>query len=180
MTLVDHHDPAAFRSTLGHYPTGVAVVTAMTADGPVGMAVGTFTSISLSPPLVGFFPDHNSSTWSRIRTAGAFCANILGEDHQDICRLFATRGVDRFGAVDWVPGPTGSPVLTDAIAWADCELVDDHPVGDHRLAVGRVTALFLHDGEHAQRPLVFHRGRYGTANTAAAALAPTPLEGAWL
>ncbi|MGW7543661.1 flavin reductase family protein [Streptomyces sp. NPDC054770] len=180
MTLVDHHDPATFRRVLGHYPTGVAVITAMTPEGPVGMAVGTFTSISLDPPLVGFFPDRNSSTWARIRTAGAFCANILGEDHEAVCRVFASRDVDRFAAVDWVPGPTGSPVLTDAIAWADCRLADDHPVGDHDLVVGHVTGLALRPGEQAQRPLVFHRGRYGTSTTATAALSSLPLEGAWL
>ncbi|MFD0059551.1 flavin reductase family protein [Streptomyces sp. NPDC056690] len=179
MTFADPQDPAAFRRILGHYPTGVVVITAMAQDGPVGMAVGTFTSISLEPPLVGFFPDRNSSTWARISAVGAFCANILGEDHEDICRTFATRGIDRFATVDWMPGPTGSPVLTDAIAWADCRVSEDHPIGDHQLVVGQVTTLALHAGEATHRPLVFHRSRYGTTTTADVT-SSLPLEGAWL
>ncbi|MFM6931786.1 MAG: flavin reductase family protein, partial [Novosphingobium sp.] len=74
-------DPAVFRRVLGNYPTGVTVVTAMGEDGqPIGMVVGTFTSVSLDPPLVGFLPDKRSSSWPQIEKAGHFCVNVLARD----------------------------------------------------------------------------------------------------
>src|SRR3954447_2810958 len=86
-------DEAKFRQVLGHYPTGVVVVTATGPDGrPAGLAIGSFTSVSLDPPLVAFFPGKSSSSWSRIESAGTFCVNILGEDQEDICRVFASKG----------------------------------------------------------------------------------------
>jgi len=84
-------DEAKFRQVLGHYPTGVVVVTAIGDDGePAGLAIGSFSSVSLDPPLVAFFPGKSSSSWPRIESAGAFCVNILGEDQEDICRVFAS------------------------------------------------------------------------------------------
>ncbi|MGW1026458.1 flavin reductase family protein [Streptomyces sp. NPDC002577] len=151
-------DPAHFRRVLGGYPTGVAVVTAMHEGAPVGMAVGSFTSVSLSPALVGFFPDSSSTTWPRIREAGAFCVNVLGEDHQDVCRLFATRGADKFGSLGWQPGASGAPVLDDALSWIDCRLERVHEAGDHFLALGRVVDL---GAQQAGGPLIFYRGSYG-------------------
>ncbi|SEG66092.1 NADH-FMN oxidoreductase RutF, flavin reductase (DIM6/NTAB) family [Thermomonospora echinospora] len=151
-------DPDTMRKVLGHYPTGVVVVTAVHGGEPVGMAVGSFTSVSLRPALVGFFPDSSSTTWPRIREAGAFCVNVLGEDHQDVCRLFATRGADKFGALSWEPGPTGSPVLRQAISWIDCTLENVQEAGDHFLALGRVVDLSARSGGG---PLIFYRGGYG-------------------
>jgi len=90
-------DPAVFRQVLGSYPTGVCAITALGPDGqPVGMVVGTFTSVSLDPPLVGFLPDKNSSTWPLIEGAGRFCVNALGADQQATCRSLAARGPDKF------------------------------------------------------------------------------------
>ncbi|MEV6161660.1 flavin reductase family protein [Streptomyces sp. NPDC052052] len=153
-------DSAEFRRTLGHYPTGVAVVTAIEEDEPVGMAVGTFTSISLDPPLVGFFPASASRSWARIRKSGAFTVNVLGADQLDVCRAFATSGADKFAGVSWSEGPTGAPVLADAVAWVHCTLSSVHSIGDHDLAVGTVVQHEL--GSREARPLVFHRGGYGT------------------
>ncbi|MER5755326.1 flavin reductase family protein [Streptomyces sp. NPDC002088] len=155
-------DPAYFRRVLGNYPTGVAVVTAMHEDEPVGMAVGSFTSVSLNPALVGFFPDASSTTWPRIRQAGAFCVNILGEDHQGLCRLFATRGADKFGSLNWAPGASGAPVLDDAISWIDCRLERVDEAGDHFLALGRVLDL---GARPESAPLIFYRGSYGGYRT---------------
>ncbi|MGW9134903.1 flavin reductase family protein [Streptomyces sp. NPDC055681] len=153
-------DSAEFRRTLGHYPTGVAVVTAIDAGEPVGMAVGTFTSISLDPPLVGFFPASTSRSWARIRSAGAFTVNVLGADQLDLCRAFAASGADKFAGVNWAQGPTGAPVLADAVAWVHCTLSGVHSIGDHDLAVGTVVQHGL--GSQDAGPLVFHRGGYGT------------------
>jgi flavin reductase (DIM6/NTAB) family NADH-FMN oxidoreductase RutF len=151
-------DPETMRRVLGHYPTGVVVVTAVHEGEPVGMAVGSFTSVSLRPALVGFFPDSSSTTWPRIRAADAFCVNVLGEDHQDVCRLFATRGADKFGVLGWEAGQSGSPILHDAISWIDCRLEQVQEAGDHFLALGRVIDLGV---KGASGPLIFYRGDYG-------------------
>ncbi len=151
-------DPANFRHVLGHYPTGVVVVTAVYDHTPVGMAVGTFTSVSLAPTLVGFFAARESTTWPRIHEAGMFCVNVLGEEHQDICRQFATRGADKFAGLDWEPGDSGAPVLDDAAAWVDCRLDRVVETGDHYLALGQVLDLGT---KRASGPLIAYRGDYG-------------------
>src|SRR3546814_16679310 len=90
------HDPGEFRRILGHLPTGVSVITALTGENhPIGMVVGTFTSVSLAPPLVGFLPDRNSKTWPCITAAGHFCAHILASDPIELCRQIAGNGEDK-------------------------------------------------------------------------------------
>ncbi|WP_455834185.1 flavin reductase [Pseudarthrobacter siccitolerans] len=150
-----------FRDVLGNYPTGVAVVTAMGNGGePIGMAVGSFTSVSLDPPLVAFLPDRGSSTFPAIREAGSFCVNVLAGGQEDVSRRFASRGADRFEGTKWRPAQeTGSPVLEDAVAWIDCEIEDIHDAGDHQIVIGRVLDL---DVQTPTLPLVFFQGGYGT------------------
>jgi flavin reductase (DIM6/NTAB) family NADH-FMN oxidoreductase RutF len=153
--------PRQFREVLGHFPTGVAVITSIGTDGqPIGMAVGSFTSVSLDPPLVAFLPDRGSSTFPAIRDAGRFCVNVLAGGQEDVCRTMATRGADRFGGIEWRPAPhTGSPVLNGAVAWIDCELGDVHDAGDHYIVIGQVLALEV---ETPTLPLLFFQGGYGT------------------
>lgn len=152
-------DGATFRKVLGHYPTGVCVVTAVGADGaPCGLAVGSFTSVSLAPPLVAFFPDKGSSSWPRIAAAGRFCVNVLGSHQEALCRRFATRGQDKFAGVSHRLSSGGSPILDDVIAWIDCSLHAVHEAGDHYIVLGRVIEL---DVERPDRPLLFFRGKYG-------------------
>jgi flavin reductase (DIM6/NTAB) family NADH-FMN oxidoreductase RutF len=152
-------DPATFRHVLGHLPTGVTIVTAHGAEGPVGMACNSFTSVSLAPPLVSFCPALTSTTWPSIRDAGRFCVNVLGGHHEDICRTFALRGVDRFAQGGWHER-SGGPGLDDAAAWIDCDIQALHDAGDHVIVVGRVLALEA--AERQAPPLVFHRGVYGS------------------
>src|SRR4051794_14972530 len=99
----------AFRDVLGRLPTGVAVITSMGDRGPVGVACNSFASASLSPPLVSFSVARSSDTWPHVRRAGCFVANILAGDQADLCRAFATKGVDRFAGVSWRAGRTGAP-----------------------------------------------------------------------
>jgi flavin reductase (DIM6/NTAB) family NADH-FMN oxidoreductase RutF len=131
------------------------------ADGagePAGLVVNSFTSVSLDPPLVGFFPANDSATWALIRAAGAFCVNILAADQEPLARIFARRGVDRFHGVRWRPAPhTGSPVLDGVLGWIDCTLHAAVTTGDHDLALGLVRAA---EGGVFAEPLVFHRSRY--------------------
>ena len=153
------NDGATFRKVQGHYPTGVCVVTACGVDGrPHGLAVGSFTSVSLDPPLVAFFPDKTSGSWPRIAAAGRFCVNVLGSDQEALCRQFAARGDDKFAGVSHRLSRGGSPILDDVVAWIDCSLDAVHEAGDHFIAVGRVIELEIERGD---RPLLFFRGRYG-------------------
>ncbi|KAA5834957.1 flavin reductase family protein [Saccharopolyspora hirsuta] len=152
-------DPAQFRSVLGRFPTGVAVITATgPQDRPAGMACNSFTSVSLDPPLVLFGAAVGSATLPVIRESGRFCVNVLGVRHERLCRQFAARGVDRFADVRWTPSPWG-PQLSEAIARIDCAVTAEHPAGDHLVVIGRVVRLAA-TGDEA--PLVFHRGRYGS------------------
>ncbi|WP_232303959.1 flavin reductase [Pseudofrankia sp. DC12] len=152
-------DPGLFRRVLGNFPTGVAVITGLDAGGaPVGLAVGSFVSASLDPPLVAFFPDRSSSSWPRIAATGRFCVNILGFDQEAVCRTFAVRGGDKFTELSWRSAPSGAPVVDGVVAWIDCDLEAVHPAGDHDLVLGRVRTL---DVGRSVLPLVFFQGGYG-------------------
>ncbi len=149
------------RRILGLFPTGVAIITTATDAGPAGLVVNSFTSVSLDPPLVGFFPARASRTWALIRAAGAFCVNILAVHQEPLARVFAQPVADRFRDVAWLPAPhTGSPVLDGVLGWIDCTLYDAVATGDHDLALGRVQAA---EGGAFAAPLVFHRSRYRLA-----------------
>lgn len=153
-------DQARFREVLGHFATGVAVVTAVNENGPLGFTAQSFTSVSLDPALVGVCPSRLSLTWPKIEAAGAFCVNMLTSGQEVLARAFAARPTDRFAGVGWAPSPvTGSPVLTGALAWVDCRVHAVHEAGDHLIAVGRVVGLGIGEAEGA--PLLFYRGGYG-------------------
>jgi len=154
-------DSARFRQVLGHFPTGVTVVTAMAEDGrPAGLAVGSFCSVSLEPPLVLFCPANNSSTFPAIRAAGVFCVNVLAENQEDVCRVFASKESDKFASIGWkASSRTGSPMINDALAYIDCEVDHVDEAGDHSIVVGRVVDLEI--GDEPAGPLLFYRGGYG-------------------
>ncbi|MDW4897512.1 MULTISPECIES: flavin reductase family protein [Streptomyces] len=151
--------PEEFRRVLGHFASGVTVVTARDADGPAGFACQSFASLSLDPPLVSFMVARTSTTWPRIARAGAFCVNILGAEQGALCRGFAVSGADKFAGVGYADAPaTGSPLLDSVPAWIDCRVHAVHTGGDHLIVVGRVEALgAAEEGE----PLLFHRGAFG-------------------
>ena len=147
-----------FRHVLSHVPTGVAVITGAGDDGPAGLAVGTFTSISLEPPLVGFFCDRGSTSWPPIRATGSFCANVLAADQGDVSARFARKGGRKFDGLDWTAAPfSGSPVLDGVLAWLDCRIEREVELGDHALVVGAPLELVV---SGAGGPLVFFRGSY--------------------
>lgn len=153
-------DPRHFRDVLGSYPTGVCVVTSQTQAGErLGLAVGSFTSISLDPPLVGFLPDKRSRSWARIAETGRFCVNVLGSEQLGHCRRFATRTDHKFEGISHGASPAGLPLLDDAHAWIDCDVEQVIEIGDHLLVVGRVLSLERRDDG---TPLVFYRGGYHT------------------
>ena len=154
--------PDAMRDVLGHFATGVVVVTAQQADGTLlGFTCQSFASLSLDPPLVSLAPARTSSTWPRIRAVGTFCVNVLAAEHEEVSVAFARSGVDKFAGVAWTPAPSGAPVLDGVSAWVDCELWAEYDGGDHTIAVGRVLDL---SADPARPPLLYYRGRYGLAS----------------
>jgi 3-hydroxy-9,10-secoandrosta-1,3,5(10)-triene-9,17-dione monooxygenase reductase component len=151
-------DPRRLREVLGHFASGVTVVTADTADGPIGFTCQSFSSLSLDPPLVVFAPSRTSQTWPRLREIGRFCVNVLAEPQTDLSARFARSGTDKFAGVRWRVSEHGSPVLDGVVAWIDCRLWAEYDGGDHTLVAARVLDL---GADPQRRPLVFHRGAYG-------------------
>lgn len=147
-----------FRKVLGHYPTGVCAITAMHEGRPVAMVVGSFTSVSLDPPLVGFFPDRASTSWPKIEAAGRFCVNILGAHQLDLCRALAAKGDDKFRALSWRLSEGGAPILDEVVAWIDCDLHMVADAGDHFMVLGRVRQL---EAGGKPTPLLFFQSGYG-------------------
>lgn len=147
-------DPSSLRHALGRFATGVAFVTAAADHGPAGLIVNSFVSVSLDPPLVSFCPSRYSTTWARMRRAadGRFGVNVLGQRHKEFVARAAPAGADRFAGVDWKPGPSGIPLLTDALAAFECEIVGEHPAGDHWIVLARVDNVHV---SAAKDPLVF-------------------------
>lgn len=148
-----------FRNVLSNYPTGVSIVTGdVPGQGPVGLVVGTFTSLSLEPALVSFMPAKSSTSWPKIEKSGAFCVNVLGANQGDLCRKFSTPGGNKFDGVEWTPTVTGSPLLSGVMAWVDCRIEQVFDSGDHQIVVGRVVDLRV---ETEEPPMTFLRGSFG-------------------
>ena len=152
---------AQFRQVLGHFCTGVTVITTMDEERPAGFACQAFAALSLDPPLVLFCPGRSSVTWPVIARAGHFCANVLADGQQELARRFGTSGGDKFAGVPWSPAPSGAPVLDGALTWVQCAVQAVHEAGDHYLVTGRVTGL---GPCRPGRPLLFYRGRYAAAD----------------
>jgi flavin reductase (DIM6/NTAB) family NADH-FMN oxidoreductase RutF/DNA-binding IclR family transcriptional regulator len=152
-------DPAHYREVMGHYPTGVAVVTASSQAGePVGMVVGTFTSVSLDPPLVAFMPTATSGTFALMRDSKAFCVNVLAHDQLDLCRTMAVPRPGKFDGVAWSPSPYGAPALDGVVAHIHCSLDQIVPAGDHLIVLCRVQDMKV---TRPATPLLFFQGGYG-------------------
>ena len=152
-------DAVVFRRVLGHYPTGVCVVTAAEPDGrPIGMTVGSFSSVSLEPPLVSFMPAKSSTSWPRIARTGQFCVNVLASNQLEISQRFSSKVEDKFDSLVFDLSVTGSPVLKGVAAWMDCTLYATYEAGDHFIVLGEVQDLQA----QGDQPLLFLRGQFGS------------------
>lgn len=151
-------DAETFRRVMGRVPTGVAVVTSELNGERHGLVVGSFTSLSLDPPLVAFMPAKSSTTWPRLAESGSFCINVLSAEQAEVCRSFFSKDDDRFERFSWSSGVTGAPILDEAIAWIDCDLETVHDGGDHHIVLGRVRDM---QARTDVLPLIFFSGGYG-------------------
>ena len=150
-------DPQRFRQVLGHFATGVTVITGMHEYAPAGFACQAFAALSLEPPLVLFCPARSSGTWPRIARVGELGVNVLADGQRDLARRFGVTAADKFDGVEWHPGPNGAPILSGVLAWAACTVETVHETGDHFVVIARVTDL----GDCAAGdPLLFYRGRF--------------------
>ena len=149
--------PQDMRAVLGHFCTGIAVITGHDERRPLGFTCQSVTSVSLEPPYVSFCPSRSSSTWPLIRATGRMCINILADHQQSVCAQFARSSEDKFAGVDWSPAANDAPRLHNTLATIEADLEYEHGAGDHTIVVAHVTALEAHGGQ----PLLFYRGDYG-------------------
>jgi flavin reductase (DIM6/NTAB) family NADH-FMN oxidoreductase RutF len=153
-------DVRAFRTALGSFPTGVAVVTtSASAQHHMGITVNSFTSVSLDPPLVLWCLDKKSDRYHAFTSAKSYTVSILGTDHQDVSSRLARQGSHSLEGIGLNDTELGPPALSDALAVFECRAEAVHDAGDHAILIGRVLRFSRH--AHGE-PLVFFRGRYGS------------------
>ena len=145
------------RAVLGHFCTGIAVITGHDGQRPLGFTCQSVTSVSLEPPYVSFCPSRSSSTWPLIRATGRMCISILADHQQTVCAQFARSSADKFAGIHWSPAANGAPRLHGTLATIEADLEYEHGAGDHTIVVAHVTSLSAHGGQ----PLLFYRGDYG-------------------
>ncbi|WP_448651890.1 flavin reductase family protein [Pseudomonas fluorescens] len=152
-------EPLHFREALGHYASGITVITSHLEGEPIGFTCQSFYSVSMSPPLVSFSVMSTSASYPKIRQAGRFVVNILSGEQVKISNQFARRGTDKWHGVDWLPSPLGNPIIAGSLHWLDCEIHAEHAAGDHLIVIGEVKALSLQDTA-ATQPLLYFKGQY--------------------
>ncbi len=156
--IVNRPDSDTFRHVMGHFGSGVTIITSSASGGPVGFTASSVASLSLDPLLLMVGVSQDSETLEAIRGSGAFGVNILRRDQVALAARFASsKRHDRFRDVGSEVMATGSPLLQGSLAWIDCALHAEVPAGDHVVALGRVEACAAFDGE----PLFYYRGDFG-------------------
>ncbi|MBW4029088.1 MAG: flavin reductase family protein [Acidobacteria bacterium] len=149
-------DDALFKDVLGHYASGLVVVSAITPAGPAGFTCQTFGSLSLQPPLVTFAASSAGNSWRLVRQSSAVGISVLSRDQSALARRFAVSGTDKFDGVGWDEGPDGSPLLHGAIAHIEGRFASISSHGDHDIAVVEVTFVAASSG----RPLIYFRSGF--------------------
>jgi len=155
--------PDDFRRVLGHFASGVTIVTTLDADGrPAGLTASAVASVSLNPPLVLVCVAHSSQSYPHFHTHGRFAINILASSHEQVARRFASQSgaAEKFEGTGYRAGILGLPILKDTLAELECTLVHTYPAGDHTIFVGQVEAADSR-GDAGFEPLLYYRGRFG-------------------
>ena|SRR5215212_99196 len=151
-------DPKQFRQALGMFATGVTVVTTIAPDGsPRGLTANSFTSVSLSPPLVLVCIDRAAKSYTAFTQGNGFAINILSQDQRELSQRFASKTADKFAGVDWSKGANGAPILDGALAWLECRHWRWVTAGDHIVLIGEVVDLGVNPGQ----PLAYFGSAYG-------------------
>lgn len=159
MATATTFDPARYREVLGHYPTGVVIVTGVHPDGEaLAMIVGTFTSVSMEPPLVAFLPMRSSRTFARLSECESMCINVLTDGQEQVGRTIAGRHEDKLRDIDWEPCASGAPMLSGSLAWLDVHLERVVEAGDHHIAICAIDDMAVNN---PKAPLIFFQGGYG-------------------
>ena len=152
-------DPGVFRDTLGHYASGITIISGIDEEGPIGFTCQSFYSVSTSPPLVSFSVMTNSTTYPRVRKTGKFVVNVLAHDQDSVSNQFARRGTDKWAGIDWTPAAAGNPVIADTLMWLDCDIWAEHEAGDHYIVIGKVNEMSPASW-HKEEPLLYFKGQY--------------------
>ena len=152
-------EPLSFREALGHYASGITVITSQLDGEPIGFTCQSFYSVSTSPPLVSFSVMASSASYPKIRQAGRFVVNILSDEQAGISNQFARKGTDKWHAVEWQQSPLGNPIIAGSLHWLDCKIHAEHAAGDHLIVIGEVKALSL-QATPVTQPLLYFKGQY--------------------
>lgn len=155
--IINTLEPTEFRRVLGHFATGVTVVTSDQDGKPFGATISAVSSLSAEPPMVLVCLNQRLATHNAIQRSGRFTINILGEEHSELARTFATPNVDKFASTAWEITPHG-PRLSDAIAHLSCRVVETLEGGTHRIFIGSVREAETAAG---RAPLSYFRGEFG-------------------
>lgn len=152
-------DAYAFRAAMGHFASGITIVSGFDGESPHGFTCQSFYSVSVDPPLVSFSVMVESTSYPHIRETGKFSINVLSHAQEHVSNQFARRGEDKWVGVDWQHSRHGNPILAGTLMWLDCSLEAEHTVGDHHIVIGRVLETSPADW-HQGEPLVYFKGSY--------------------
>lgn len=150
-------EPQELRRVMGHFATGVTVITTKDKEGaPAGLTANAFMSLSLNPPLVLISVDKGAACYQCFELRNGFTVNFLSEDQEEISRRFATKGADKFAGLKWHAGSNGAAIIEGALGYVECKIVQCHDGGDHTIVVGEIVDV----SASGDRPLLFFKGKY--------------------
>lgn len=150
-------DPQELRRVLGHFATGVTIITTRDKDGaPFGLTANAFTSLSLNPPLVVVCVDKTAQCYGCFHESKVFAVNFLSEDQEELSRRFATKNSAKFAGLEWYEGSNGAALIEGAMGHIECRIVQTHDGGDHTIMVGEIVSA----SASGDRPLIFFKGKY--------------------
>jgi flavin reductase (DIM6/NTAB) family NADH-FMN oxidoreductase RutF len=150
-------DQAELRRAYSCFPSGVTAVCALDDEEPVGIAASSFTSVSITPPLVSVCVAHSSTTWPRLRQLPRLGVSVLADGQEALCRSLAAKGRDRFADMPWEPSEDGAIFIRGAAAWLDCSVHSELTAGDHDIVLLQIHRL---TADPRNEPLVFHSSRF--------------------